>query len=416
MAMYDYASFLYKTYGNNNLSIAQGIDRETVHINYNVNKNIDTDIIKRDMAAYMAGSTIDSDSSKVLKGSGIAKSSSSDNVQTEKSSDSSTVSSKQNDACSVELSKEAQIYAENNASAANTTEASQPYKYAGTSSPREAWENESARIKNNYNHDHMGNYQISESEMLRMSNSELYSKIKDLEDQAKRSVIHLDACVELPHEEGASDIEYKYYYNISQKELDELKKQGKVTAGYSYDWSESARNRANELYNEAFQLKRQWLLDNTDKASGQFKNPVSKQFTALEFLEALHSDKEHQTSFNFYGKGLDEHPHNIYAGASMWRFSTKFNVLMSSDALSIIANGDSKWASSIMEDVNTAVGNMKKIEKAYEGNAVYLRFGARIGDNGSITYHANFKDCEDKYGISADTPEELLEKLMNYNK
>ncbi|WP_026528442.1 DUF6033 family protein [Butyrivibrio sp. VCD2006] len=416
MAMYDYASSLYKAYGNYDAFLTQGLDVSVTHINYNVNKNIDTDIIKRDMAAYLKESTIDSDSSKVLKGSGIDKASSSDNVQTKKSSDSATVPSKQNSACSVELSKEAQIYAENNASTANTTEATQPYKYAGTTSTREAWENESARFKNNYNHDHLGNYQISESEMLRMSDPELYSKIMDLEDQARRSVMHLDACVELPHEEGAADIEYKYYYNISQKEFDELKKQGKVFGGYSFDWSESARKRANELYNEAFQLKRQWRIDNTDKVANRFNNPVSKQFTALDFLEALHSDDKHQTSFNFYGKGLDEHPHNIYTGASMWRFSTKFNVLISNDALSIIANGDSKWASSIMEDINTAVGNMKKIEKAYEGNAVYLRFGARIDDNGSITYHANFKDCEDKYGISADTPDQLLEKLMSYNK
>jgi hypothetical protein len=100
----------------------------------------------------------------------------------------------------------------------------------------------------------------------------------------------------------------------------------------------------------------------------------------------------------------------------MWRFSTKFNVMISTDALNIIANGESKWADSVMKDINKAVGNMKQIEKAYEGNAVYLRFGARIADDGSITYHANFKDCEDKYGISANDPQELLEKLMSYNK
>ncbi len=304
MAMYDYASFLYKEYGNFDAFLTQGLDRDVAHINYNVNKNIDPDIIKKDMAAYMTGSTIDSDSSKVLKSNGTAKSSSSDNIQAKKSSYSSTVFSKQNDACSVELSKEAQIYTENNASATNTTESSQPYKYAGTTSPREAWENESAHFKNNYNHDHMGNYQISESEMMRMSAPELYSKIQELRELATRSVMHLDARLELPHEEGAADIEYQYYYNISQKEFDELKKQGKVMGGYSFDWSEAARKRANELYNEAFQLERQWRIDNTDKVSKSFNNPVSKQFTALEFLEALHSDKKHQTSFNFTGKAL----------------------------------------------------------------------------------------------------------------
>lgn len=100
----------------------------------------------------------------------------------------------------------------------------------------------------------------------------------------------------------------------------------------------------------------------------------------------------------------------------MWRFSTKFNVMISTDALNIIANGDSKWAESIMKDINKAVGNMKQIEKNYEGNDVYLRFGARIGDDGSTTYHANFKDCKDKYGISAKDQQELLEKLKSYNK
>jgi hypothetical protein len=56
---------------------------------------------------------------------------------------------------------------------------------------------------------------------------------------------------------------------------------------------------------------------------------------------------------------------------------------------------------------------MKAVEKAYSGSHAALRFGVIFGDNGAATYHAIYAGCEEKYGISADDPNSLLEMLMN---
>jgi hypothetical protein len=64
---------------------------------------------------------------------------------------------------------------------------------------------------------------------------------------------------------------------------------------------------------------------------------------------------------------------SIYRGASLWHYATKFNVLLTTDMLNTLANGS----------------------------------------KGAATYHAIYAGCEEKYGISEDDPNSLLEMLMN---
>lgn len=42
----------------------------------------------------------------------------------------------------------------------------------------------------------------------------------------------------------------------------------------------------------------------------------------------------------------------------------------------------------------------------------YLRFGIKLYDSGNVSYHANYSYCADRNGISASSPEKLLEQLM----
>lgn len=67
------------------------------------------------------------------------------------------------------------------------------------------------------------------------------------------------------------------------------------------------------------------------------------------------------------------------------------------------------------EKIDRAVNEMKQIEKEYEGDYVYLRFGVKFDEDYNVTYHANYSGCENEQGIMAYTPQELLEQLMKKN-
>ncbi len=67
------------------------------------------------------------------------------------------------------------------------------------------------------------------------------------------------------------------------------------------------------------------------------------------------------------------------------------------------------------EKIDRAVNEMKQIEKEYEGDYVYLRFGVKFDEDYNVTYHANYSGCENEQGIMGYTPQELLEQLMKKN-
>ncbi len=141
-------------------------------------------------------------------------------------------------------------------------------------------------------------------------------------------------------------------------------------------------------------------------------------FTALDALDSLYSDEVHDTSFNFYGKNASD------PNASLWRYDSKFNVLLTVDMLKDMASlaaMDEKARETAktredyqagMEKVDRAISEMKKAELDYEGDLEYLRFGVKLWEDGNVTYHANYKGCENEDGIMAGSAQELLEKLM----
>ena len=150
-------------------------------------------------------------------------------------------------------------------------------------------------------------------------------------------------------------------------------------------------------------------------SGGTFKNPVNVQFTALNTMETMYSDSEHDISFNYYGRVSDPRD-------SMWRYNSKFNVLISADMfnrtklldnLGAASDKDRKDLYDMLETIDKSVREMKQAEKDYEGDLEYLRFGVKLWDDGKVTYHANYKDCENDDGIMADSIDELFEKPIS---
>ncbi len=83
------------------------------------------------------------------------------------------------------------------------------------------------------------------------------------------------------------------------------------------------------------------------------------------------------------------------------------------DMLERLTYGEDEEKRSILKQIDKSVSEMKDIEKAYSGNKEFLRFGVKFDDDGNVSYHANYKDCANSYGIQANSADELLEKLMS---
>jgi len=242
-------------------------------------------------------------------------------------------------------------------------------KEVGKSSLREEWEDNTIAIKRQERAGTVGHVDLLE--VFRLDEPETYAKYTEWYQKTW----------ELYHAGLNSEEEKLAYYKASHEE-----------AKIYFDW----------YYRRCL-------------STGTFKNPVNVQFTALNTLETMYSDSEHDISFNYYGRVSDPR-------ASMWRYNSKFNVLISADMfnrtklldnLGAASDKDRKELNDIMETIDKSVRKMKQAEKDYEGDLEYLRFGVKIWDDGRVTYHAKYKDCENDDGIMADSTEELLEKLMS---
>ncbi|MCM1283101.1 MAG: hypothetical protein NC180_01910 [Muribaculaceae bacterium] len=142
-------------------------------------------------------------------------------------------------------------------------------------------------------------------------------------------------------------------------------------------------------------------------------NPVEGKCCLISTLQQYYSDAEHDTSFDVYA--LDKY-------SDLWKFGTKFNVLIPIEMLNdletlnhmeLLSEEEKEELNQRLEKVDDAVHKMKDVEKNYEGSLKYLRFAVKFDHEGNVTFHANYTGCGDKNGISADSPEELLEKLMS---
>lgn len=245
-------------------------------------------------------------------------------------------------------------------------------KQAGETHVREVWENQQ-EMKTIIRTNSTGNYSITET--LRMDEPETYEKWKEL----------------------ASDL-------------------GTLLGKY-LDGDESVKDELEKVTSKEVEVLMEWY-ERRCMATGTFKNPVNREFGSIIALEGYLSNCEHDTSINTYGgKELDYRE-------SMWRFNSKFNVLLSKEALNIVkgladfnnkSDKEKKQIASFVNRMEKSVEELRNIEKRYEGDLKYLRFGVKFDENGELTYHANYRDCEDEEGIMASSAEELLE-LLNSKK
>ena len=248
------------------------------------------------------------------------------------------------------------------------TEHDRPEKKAGVTSAREQFENEALERRTylcevTYNPGVGCHY--PEKEWMRLDEPETYAKYSSLE------LKHL-------HAERGSEDHIKY---------------GLAASKIEWDW-----------FNRKCRDKDGWL-----------KNPVTGKRAVISVLEDYYSDDVHDTSFDVYDDSFSDED------ASLWRFGTKFNVMLPAELLNEmellnhfndLTEEEQGNLSEKMEKIDAAVNNMKEAEKNYEGDLRWLRFGVKFDKDCNATYYANYTGCEDKNGIMADSPEELLDKLM----
>lgn len=168
-------------------------------------------------------------------------------------------------------------------------------------------------------------------------------------------------------------------------------------------------------YNKASIIESDWFQRRC-MSTGWFQIPRLGGRAALDSLEAKYSTEGHDTSFNYYLPG--EEANN--SKGSLWRFCSRFNVLLSPEMYKSLAkfgninssSKDNSTVSALLERIDEAVKEMKNVEKRYEGNSYGLQFGVKFWDDGKVTFHARWAGSGDRDGIMADSAEELLEMLM----
>lgn len=260
---------------------------------------------------------------------------------------------------SVNLSSVGSLKAENNR---------KQLKKAGETQTRETWENQQY-MKNSMRSSATGYFDLIET--LRIDEPETYEKYEKIA--------------------GYSGELLNKYLGGDESVKEELQKATSERVAMMWDWYE-----------------RRCM------STGWFQNPVEKEFGSIIALEKSLSDSEHDTSINTYGGNeLDDRE-------SMWRFDSKFNILLSKQMLDVVkglaefgkkSDEEKKQIASFVDRMEKAVGELRDIEKQYDGNLTYLRFGVKFDEKGDVTYHANYKGCEDKEGIQANTAEDLLNLL-----
>ncbi len=246
------------------------------------------------------------------------------------------------------------------------------YKQSGVTSQREAWETESAARKNS-RYDLAGNHSIDY--MMQLDEPDTVAAMKEIRGKAMAAM--------------------------------KVTKDGLTT--YNFDNSASKKYMA-----EYFSLINDWEQRRC-RSTGSYVDPAAHTAKIIDNLEKKYSGK-HDLSINVYGKeGSDEKDgiKNQFSGSSIWRYSTKFNLLMNKNMLGTLTKGIKSEQDKIYKQIDDVMNELKDIEKRYEGDKVFLRFGAKFHNDGSVTYHANYGGCKNAYGIEANSADELLEMLMS---
>ena len=299
-------------------------------------------------------------------------------------------------------------------------------KSAGVTSAREQWENDNAKQKNSSD----SSVHVNEIDLFRLDDPEGYARMMELHQKAfeschiKREMNFFIGKLELP--EGYADEKQEPRSYLKDGEivlesgkpkvtfhLDESDEtQFKRTTYWERDNSEEAQKREREYMSAADKIYYEWRNDKCI-INGKIQGSSGRTMSTVEKLEDRFSTDGHDLSVNFYVPGENDQPSSIYSGASLWRFSTKFNLLLSTGMIHTLTYGSQDERQSLMNRIDQSVQQMKEAEKESSGNHTYLRFGVKLYDDGRATFHANCKGCQDPYGISADNTDELLKQLMS---
>ena len=282
-------------------------------------------------------------------------------------------------------------------------------KKAGVTAAREAWENNSAKLKKEARYSSTSDtWDIQE--LFRLDDPDTYARARELHNRAFDLLIKKNYDLHIASQ--PADYEPPAYDKIDIRDIEvsadnavELQFQEAKTLQFSKqpinDRSQTLKSdpTINALFAEASSLEWDWFQRRCMK-TGSLKNPVFGQYSDIDALEAKYSTDGHDTRFNYYTSADS----NLRED-SLWRYCAKFNVLL--DARDV-KNLDDE----LLEKIDKAVKEMKEAEKAYEGNLTYLQFGAKLWDDGRVTYHARYEGCGSEDGIMADSADELLKMLM----
>ena len=250
-------------------------------------------------------------------------------------------------------------------------------KKAGVTSTRELWENNAAELKRSALYNSDGSYNLLE--VMRLDEPDTYANY--MEQISKLSALAPSVFPPDNPPAGATEEEIAAYKQAESE-----------ASRISWDW-----------------------FERRCMSTGQFQVPRTGRGAALDSLEAKYSTEGHDTSFNYYTPGKQD------GRDSLWRFCSKFNVLLTSEMYKSLdrfgnistSSKDKSAVSDLLERIDKAVKEMKNAEKQYEGNLQGLQFGVKLWEDGKVTYHARYAGCGNEEGIMADSAEELLEMLMN---
>lgn len=160
----------------------------------------------------------------------------------------------------------------------------------------------------------------------------------------------------------------------------------------------------------ALKMRDDWFEANCFDSDGQYVDPFSRHRGIWMSLEARYTDAESGVAgVNFYNSNLSDSEQSVRA--NMWRFRTKYNLSLSTDQFNILANGSYEQKSKLLDLMDDAMNQIKKAGNEYRGDKEALCLCAKMHDNGTVTYHARYKGCENADGISAGSVKELFEML-----
>ena len=241
------------------------------------------------------------------------------------------------------------------------------YKKAGVSSAREAWEDSSRQIKA-FSRITGPNADIAEA--MRYEEPETYQKWIDLRCKYMDTLTH----------DNNGLITYTMTYSeadVPEEGKQYLNEASKIMSAYSKRY-------------------------NASHATKHIENTISQ-------LESKYSDAVHDVTFNMYGG-------NNPVAESMWRYNSKFSVMISKGMLDTLMGTNVDERNKLLSFLDDSVNKLKLAEVSYEGDLEWLRFGLRLNDDWSVSYHANFNTCKETDGIQAASIDELLQKLASYTR